>query len=197
MSDTDPVSDDEQAERVWQEAVLRNQVKQSLRDSWPFAISAAIAVTSWVLAVAFILDLPTWAAAAAWTYIAVAIVGVPLVRAVRTYQTAAPPNGTKPTTSEDVEEQLQRMDRLRARGYRDPINRRTWLRWCRVVVPRSAAAVAQLWLWWTPVAGVVYGLIALAWPLAIRAIPNYRKSLTMAEILIRPRPPAGLPTPEV
>jgi hypothetical protein len=206
----DAISDDEHAQKTWAMVSLKTLFVQGLRDSWRYLISAALVITAWVLTITFLSRLPAWAVIAAWAYIVFVVLGVPVARLVKNRQRLLESNAKnrqrflettsgrrEPPTTQEIEEVREGIERNRARGFRTPISKHMWLRWIRVVVPRTVPACAELWLTQKPVIAVIFGAAALTWPFLTRLIPGYRKTFTLSDTLIGRRPPGGLPTPEI
>lgn len=188
----DGLSDDDSAERAWAAAAIVSMIKYTAPDLLFGAARSLVVAATWILAAIGVRTLGPW-----WTTTAVLYVlghiAYTAYRMLREYRAVRylPVDERRDLLAAKRDAQQVRYGEAGKR-------RRAVRHFALWTLPLTAAAGAALIQWWPPVAVFLAATLLSFWRTISPAVPMARRlerSLNLFED--RPRPPGGLPTPEL
>lgn len=192
----DNLSDDQRAEVAWMQAARVASVKYVAPGYWPLAVAALLLGASWVLVFHAVAHLGGWwwSVVGGWVggLLAFNIIGVVRTHRAQKARRATPIREQADRAREEWET-YQRKRWWQRNGLASP---QAWFDWFVGAVPRSVLAGYALNLWLPVASAVAGGVVIAVWPLISRALPNPRQAVAM-NMIVTPKGPDGLPTPEV
>ncbi|MEU3452279.1 hypothetical protein ABZ671_01350 [Micromonospora sp. NPDC006766] len=187
-----PISDDERADRELRIAAAKGVARHVSVGLWPAAVGVVMALASGTLTVIGCVRLGWWALIPAGYFLAAFVVSTVSFGKIRrrAAERQAGPLG------EQVDELRERWERTRNQSWRAQFNKGFWRNLLAYTLPKVPFTAYGLALWWPLPAAAAVAAVPVVWAVVSRLIPNRRLDAALS-LMLPPRGPDGLPTPEV